>query len=176
MRFFGFSLVTAVFAIIGFFGLARLYIDVPADQKANDVRLAIARLEAKGAAIEEFRRAKRRLPTDAEINCDFETCPETRNVEWHLIPEDDGTFSLTYASLVALAVVPYSFFSPLMPHYVTWHSRTGTTDQDSWEQPWRWRVQSSVVAIVWIVVTLCPWLILLALWLGRETSHLERQR
>lgn len=176
MRFFGFSLVAAVFAIIGFLGLARLYIDVPADQKANDVHVAIARLEAKGAAIEQFRRAKRRLPTDTEVNCNFKTCPEIRTVEWHLIQEDDGTFSLTYASFVALAVVPYSFFSPLMPHYATWHSRSGTTDQDGGEQPWRWRVQSSLIAVVWIVVILCPWLILLAVWLGRETGHLERQR
>jgi len=139
-----------LFAIVGSLILVSLRYGLTAEQKANDVRLNIGRLHEMVARIEGFRQTEGRLPTQAEINCDWKPCPEFQPFVWRIAPESDGTFSLRYHSLGVM-------FSPVRSYYVTWYSRDRTTDYDGWDQAWRWRLGSWLMAVLGITVIVFPW-------------------
>jgi hypothetical protein len=151
-------------AAVGGVALMFLNYDLAPAQKANDVRLDIARLKQMGAAVEKFLGAHDRLPTDSEITCDFAPCRGATLIVWHAAWEPDGTFSLVHTSLG----VP---FTPVETTRTTWYSRDGTTDRDGYDQPWRWQVRYFLIASVDVGVILLPWLVLLVLWIRRQRQQ-----
>lgn len=158
-------LIALPFALWGGLALVVHTYVLPAESRANDVRLAIVRLKEMAGTIEEFRKANGRLPTTAEVHCDFKPCPQFAFSQFPgFKAEADGTFILPYRSFG----VP---FSPVRSSTVTYYSRDGTTDYDGWDQPWRWHLVDAMWISIDILIIAAPWLVMLAIhpWSRRRT-------
>jgi hypothetical protein len=156
-----FCLVAAFCALAGGTALYFLNYDISAKDKADRVQRAITLLKGMGPKVEEIRRSENRFPTESEVYCNLKPCEQGDRVIVRLVPEHDGSFSLTHTSLGVM-------FTPLDDMYTTWRSRDGTTDRDGWGRPWRWYLRYFLIALVDVAVILLPWGYLTVLWVHKR--------
>jgi hypothetical protein len=149
-----FAVVAMFCAAVGITRVVQLNSEISADSKAYISKVVIRSLKRVGPKAEEHRRTDSRLPTDDEVICDWRPCPAHTLRLWHVAPEGDGGFSLTFYNAPALLM-------PGAPFATTWHSRDETTDLDGWDEPWRWRVEYYRSLLTDLAIILVPWVLLL---------------
>jgi hypothetical protein len=152
-----FAVVAMLTAAVGIISMVHLNSEISADRKAYISKAIIQSLKRAGSKAEDHRRTNNRLPTDDDVICDWKPCPPQTLRLWHVAPEGDGGFSLTFYNAPALLVRG-------APFAATWHSHDGTTDLDGWDDPGRWRVQYYRSLLIDLAIILAPWAWLLWRW------------